>query len=126
MQSRLSADGGSNGLDILERHLVSDASAPRLAREMVGQMALTPEIHERARLVASEIVTNAVRHGGSGPIFAQMARHANGLDVTVTDSGPGFTYIPAVVSSNTIGGLGLSLVDEMADSWSTGGPGHPC
>jgi anti-sigma regulatory factor (Ser/Thr protein kinase) len=123
MQSRLSAHGGSNGLDVLERHLASDASAPRLAREMVGQMALTPEIDERGRLLASEIVTNAVRHGGPGPILAQMARHANGLDVTVTDSGPGFEYTPAEASREPIGGLGLWLVDQMADSWSTGGPG---
>jgi anti-sigma regulatory factor (Ser/Thr protein kinase) len=125
MRSRLSSDGRSNGLDVLERRLVSDASAPRLAREMIGQMALTAEIDQRGRLLASEVVTNAVCHGGSGPILAHMARHSEGLDVTVTDSGPGFTYTPAAAANQAIGGRGLFLVDQLADAWSTGGPGDP-
>ena len=125
MRSRLSPDGGSNGLDVLERDLLSDAFAPGLARDMVGQMALTAEIDERGRLLGSELVTNSVRHGGAGLISVQMARHSNGLDVTVTDSGSGFTYAPAGRSSESIGGRGLFLVDQLADSWSSGGPGDP-
>ncbi|MEA2497064.1 MAG: hypothetical protein QOJ29_4975 [Thermoleophilaceae bacterium] len=125
MRSRLSADGGSNGLDLLERHLFSDPSAPRLVRQMIGQMALSAEIDERGRLLGSEVVTNAVVHGGPGPISVQMARHSNGLDVTVTDSGLGFTYAPVAVPNEGVGGRGLFLVDQLADAWSTGGPGDP-
>jgi hypothetical protein len=125
MRSRLSADGGSNGLDMLERTLFSDASAPRLARDMVGQMGLTAEMDERGRLLGSEVVTNAVRHGGPGVISVHMARHSNGLDVTVRDSGSGFTYAPVARSDDAAGGRGLSLVDQFADAWSTGGPGEP-
>jgi anti-sigma regulatory factor (Ser/Thr protein kinase) len=125
MRSRLSALGGSNGLDVLERSLRSDASAPGLLRDMVGQTALTAEMDERGRLLGSELVTNAVRHGGPGLILVQMARHSDGLDVTVTDSGSGFTYDPERTSDLAVGGHGLFLVDQLADSWSTGGPGDP-
>jgi hypothetical protein len=110
---------------MLERNLFSDASAPRLVRDMVGQMGLTAEMDERGRLLGSEVVTNAVRHGGPGVISVHMARHSNGLDVTVRDSGSGFTYTPVVRPDGVVGGRGLFLVDQFADAWSTGGPGEP-
>jgi anti-sigma regulatory factor (Ser/Thr protein kinase) len=125
MRSRLSTGDASSGLDMLERDLVSDPTAPGLARAMIGQMALSASMEERGRLLGSELVTNSVRHADAGMISVHMTRHSNGLDVTITDPGPGFAYAPVIQTDEMVGGRGLFLVDQIADAWSTGGVGDP-
>jgi anti-sigma regulatory factor (Ser/Thr protein kinase) len=65
--------------------------------------------------LTSEIVTNSVRHGGSGEqdwIGFEVALSPSALRVEVADQGPGFTPDPAPPSTDDIDGRGLFLVDN--------------
>jgi diguanylate cyclase (GGDEF)-like protein/PAS domain S-box-containing protein len=85
----------------------------------------TPDTLERARLLASELVTNCCNHG-EGPIDITVSADAGGIELLVSDDGPGFT--PQDVRPDEIadeGGRGLLLVDLLSSQWSTGGEGAP-
>ena len=74
-----------------------------------------------ARLVLGELVSNSVRHAGSGSdqqIELALASSASALQVDVTDHGRGFD--PAAARSRDVDrvhGRGLLLVDALADDW---------
>ena len=72
-------------------------------------------------LLLTELVTNAVRHGGAqdGQRVAVTVEHRPGLlRVSVSDSGPGFHWRPpAPRRPPAEGGYGLVLVDRMAQRW---------
>jgi anti-sigma regulatory factor (Ser/Thr protein kinase) len=72
-------------------------------------------------LLLTELVTNAVRHGGANgglPLEVVVARSPRGLRVGVTDPGAGFDWRePESTSSAEESGYGLLLVDRMAHRW---------
>ncbi|MEO1062400.1 MAG: ATP-binding protein [Actinomycetota bacterium] len=70
-----------------------------------------------AELVATELVSNAVRHGGP-PIELRVEADvsAGSLRIAVSDGGGGEPAIGAP-SATTPGGRGLLLVDAMSDRW---------
>jgi anti-sigma regulatory factor (Ser/Thr protein kinase) len=72
---------------------------------------------ETLRLLVSELVTNAVRHGdGSEPV--QVRAHWNAeVRVEVCDNGHGFTPTPRFGRLDEPGGFGLYLVGQLADRW---------
>jgi anti-sigma regulatory factor (Ser/Thr protein kinase) len=72
---------------------------------------------EAVRLLVSEVVTNAVRHGDSnGPV--EICAHWNSeVRVEVCDHGPGFTPKPRMGALDEPGGFGLYLVGRLADRW---------
>jgi PAS domain S-box-containing protein len=84
-----------------------------------------PELVDTAALLVSELVTNALRHGG-GPRELLVAVDGEGVDVGVRDAsprpprpvvldGPGATRVDdGSLSEN---GRGLLLVERLADSW---------
>jgi diguanylate cyclase (GGDEF)-like protein/PAS domain S-box-containing protein len=90
--------------------------------------AASPETLERARLIASELVTNACCHG-DGPIDVTVSALEGGIELLVTDTGPGFT--PDDVRPDDLddlddeSGRGLLLVELLSSLWSTGGEGAP-
>ena len=73
---------------------------------------------EDLQLLVSEVVTNAVRHGGAhdGRVIVLRVLELPGtLRVEVTDGGPGFErHTP---TPRTDGGWGLFFVDKLADRW---------
>lgn len=70
-------------------------------------------------LAASELVTNAVRHGKE-PIELIMALLADRVRVEVHDHGGGQPAIrPAQPTGPEIGGWGLYMVDQLVDAWGT-------
>jgi anti-sigma regulatory factor (Ser/Thr protein kinase) len=72
---------------------------------------------ETLKLLVSEVVTNAVRHGGSdGPVQLRLSWNSE-IRVEVQDHGDGFTPSPQVGGLDEPGGFGLFLVGRLADRW---------
>jgi diguanylate cyclase (GGDEF)-like protein/PAS domain S-box-containing protein len=111
----------------VRREIAATDDAPAEARQLVGELngAATADTIERARLLVSELVTNSCCHG-DGPIEVTIGANGDGLELLVTDAGPGFT--PDDVRPDELGdesGRGLLLVDLLSSQWSTGGEGAP-
>lgn len=68
-------------------------------------------------LLASELVSNAVRHAGSSSIAINFQVLADCVRVEVADEGPGFAPALPNPTPGKAGGWGLKLVDELADRW---------
>jgi serine/threonine-protein kinase RsbW len=70
-------------------------------------------------LVASELVTNSVRHAVAGedaPIELEATADADRIRLSVRDHGHGFD--PAAPSdAGVAGGWGLQVVDRLVDRW---------
>jgi len=93
-----------------------------LARRLVSARLVDWEIYgetgEYAVLLVSELVTNAMRHGGE-PIRLVADITASGLRVEVYDGNT--DAFPAIrdIRPDAPGGHGLRLVDALADRWGT-------
>jgi anti-sigma regulatory factor (Ser/Thr protein kinase) len=70
------------------------------------------------RLVISEVITNAVRHGGDGDMLVAVTPKPGYLCVQVTDTGDGFAPRPrAFEPDDDDGGFGLFLVERLTRRW---------
>ncbi len=104
--------------------LPATVGATRLARDALDDV-LELEPHDDLRfvaaLLATELVSNAVRHGGAGPDddVGFSAEPENGsLHVEVQDPGHGFFPLPHARSRpGKRLEHGLHLVDVLADRW---------
>jgi anti-sigma regulatory factor (Ser/Thr protein kinase) len=106
----------------VHRDLANDVDAPGAARVAVTQLGdpLGEELAERARLLVSELVTNAFRHGAAGDIQLDVWTDGPALEVTVSDHGRGFDPRGERASAEDPGGWGLMLVDVLSEAWSSG------
>lgn len=106
---------------MLEVELPRSRIAPRIAREAVKERfarRLNDDALYTARLLASELVTNAVLHG-QGRITLRAFLDVDRLLVVVIDDGAG---LEAAVSKRDLedppsGGRGLQIVDAASSSW---------
>jgi anti-sigma regulatory factor (Ser/Thr protein kinase) len=105
--------------------LPSDPSAPAKARELLGRVLDGSAASERlalCELALSEVVTNAVRHGGNGAsagITVSIAREDDVVRITVVQPGP-VRDVPSIVEMPepwSTNGYGLSIVDAVTDRW---------
>jgi anti-sigma regulatory factor (Ser/Thr protein kinase) len=69
-----------------------------------------------ARLLVTELVTNAVSHG-SGSVILAVARDGEGLRIEVQDESPDMPFIVEESRSLMEGGMGLRLVAAFASRW---------
>ncbi|HEX2102211.1 MAG TPA: ATP-binding protein [Solirubrobacteraceae bacterium] len=90
------------------------------ARERVMALA-EPFVDDRRladlRLVISEVITNAVRHGGDGDLLVAVTPKPEFLCVQVTDTGDGFAPRPRAHTPDEDGGFGLFLVERLTRRW---------
>jgi PAS domain S-box-containing protein len=91
------------------------------ARSEIEQLLprLRPACLETLRLLVSEVVTNAIRHGPRGSDAATIMRVdvvGDRVRVEIEDTGGGFSP-PGPPKADGSGGWGLFLVDELADRW---------
>jgi anti-sigma regulatory factor (Ser/Thr protein kinase) len=96
-----------------------DKYAPRAARRFVAgySRSLPGELADDAALLVSELVTNAVRHGGP-ELTVRVHVEPTALGVAVQDHGtaaPSPRTGPPDASSPT--GRGLLLVDSVSSEW---------
>jgi anti-sigma regulatory factor (Ser/Thr protein kinase) len=70
---------------------------------------------ERAMLAVSELVANAVVHGGSD--VRLRLRLGDGLRIEVTDRRPAAAVHPRALDPRRTTGRGLQLVDHMSRAW---------
>jgi anti-sigma regulatory factor (Ser/Thr protein kinase) len=91
--------------------------APRLARDQVRAAAGRLPRAEDAVLLVSELVTNAVKYGGEGPVELRLAPDDDHVRISVRDHG-GRGVLPVMrESGDGEGGHGLRLVDALSDRW---------
>jgi anti-sigma regulatory factor (Ser/Thr protein kinase) len=98
----------------------ADPGAIAQARERVIELAapfVDPERIGDLRLVISEVVTNAVRHGGSGDMMLAVTPKQDFLCVQVTDTGDGFAPRPRAYAPDEDGGFGLFLIERLTRRW---------
>lgn len=103
--------------------LAADAHAPGHARDALQSLTgrLSRERLQTLELIASELVTNAVRHSpaeGPGALGLEILCGPRTVSVAVTDPGEGFDVDAQRPEPGADGGFGLYLVDELADRWS--------
>jgi anti-sigma regulatory factor (Ser/Thr protein kinase) len=100
--------------------LAPEAESARLARRFISDFcnaaALGEDLCHTASLLTSELVTNAVRYGGSHALF--QARMPGGvLRVAVQDANPELPALGASPDLTAEGGRGVLLVSTLADRW---------
>jgi anti-sigma regulatory factor (Ser/Thr protein kinase) len=98
--------------------LAAQVTAPREARDFVGQVCASgnaEECSELGQLVISELVSNAVRYSGTA-IEIEVRLESDQLWLCVHDDGAG---MPMTVppGSRTVGGVGLELVSRVSSAW---------
>ncbi|NXY94801.1 ATP-binding protein [Streptomyces sp. BR123] len=74
---------------------------------------VTPDMRDAVLLVASELVTNAVRHT-DGPCCLDVSWAGDGIDVDVTDSSPQPPRLRTADPAGATGGYGWPLVRRLA------------
>ncbi len=99
--------------------LPATAVAPRLARRAVERLGVDRGQIPTVSLLASEVVTNAVRHAANArpTIRLEATIRDQRLRVCVTDSGDGFAPARAPRPRGERGGYGLFLVEQLASRW---------
>jgi anti-sigma regulatory factor (Ser/Thr protein kinase) len=105
--------------------LAPDALAPSRARELLARVLadrVGSEWFDRAQLALSEVVTNAVRHGGiggPGPLQLLIERTDGLVTVSVRQPGP-VPQRPSIVNMPgpwSTSGYGIRILDAIADRW---------
>jgi anti-sigma regulatory factor (Ser/Thr protein kinase) len=108
-------------VDLLDMCVPCDELAPGAVREKLRDLRDLRGALDDAMLVASELVTNAVRHSlCAQDEFVAVRISRNGwLRIAVVD--PGASYQNAEIAERPIelGGLGLKVVEQLAARWGT-------
>ena len=101
--------------------LAPSTQAPSKARQLLADVLddrSGSEALPRAQLALSEVITNAVRHGGEGDVLVAGTPKQGYLCVQVTDTGDGFAPRPrAFELDDDDGGFGLFLVERLTRRW---------
>jgi anti-sigma regulatory factor (Ser/Thr protein kinase) len=94
----------------------SAAAARRVLDQLDGKV--DPDKLETARLLVTEVVTNAVRHvKRPGDIDLNVALRDDALRIEVVDPGTGFQPQPRGPDSPMDGKWGLHFLDVLSDRW---------
>lgn len=97
-----------------------DPDAPAAARDAVRSLVGPRPNVSDAMLVASELVSNAVRHSGATEeeLLTVTLRVDQGhMSITVVDPGRSGIVARAREKAGPSGGFGLRLVNELAERW---------
>lgn len=108
--------------DSFQLTLGGGADAPAAARRAIAEHhpMLPQPVKDNVLLLVTELVTNAVRHGGaaaSQPVQVEVRSSRGRIRVDVVDPGVDFDAPPRPGNGNSNGGWGLFLLDKIAESW---------
>lgn len=105
----------------MEKTLRAEADSVRQARNLVMARLIdagcTIETIEAARLVTSELATNAVRHAASDRYTVDVEVEHGVLLVEIADDDPAGVVEPGRPAAEAEGGRGLWLVDALVERW---------
>jgi len=100
--------------------LPADTESPSRARETVASVLTSwglASLIDAAVLLVSEIVTNGVRHAGTGMRLTIQRRGESRLRIAVTDAAPEVALRPRQSPEDAEGGRGLFLVEHLSAGW---------
>jgi anti-sigma regulatory factor (Ser/Thr protein kinase) len=100
----------------LPRDPAAAARARRWIDRLLRARAVSAPAREAACLVASELVTNALRHG-EGKVEVRVAMLGEFLRLEVVDEGAGQAPAVRQEEPDESGGWGLRIVDQLAAQW---------
>jgi|SoiMethySBSTD1v2_1073268.scaffolds.fasta_scaffold539088_3 anti-sigma regulatory factor (Ser/Thr protein kinase) len=102
-----------------EFRLPAEPTAAAVARAMVEAVGsdLPEPILLDAKLLTTEVVTNAIRHARGTQAVIVRVRRNNLVRVEVVDQGLMFDPQPKTARTRAGSGLGLVLVDAIANAW---------
>jgi anti-sigma regulatory factor (Ser/Thr protein kinase) len=86
----------------------------------LGQCGTTPEVVADARLVATELVSNAIRHASplsNGTMLVRWHQEDASLALSVCDGGGPTDPQPVDGTPYDVDGRGLRIVDELCARW---------
>lgn len=102
-----------------EFRLPAEPTAAAVARAVLE--AVAPDLPEPilldAKLLTTEVVTNAIRHARGTQAVIVRVRRNKLVRVEVVDEGPMFDPQPQTTSTRAGSGQGLRLVDGVASAW---------
>lgn len=102
-----------------EFRLPAEPTAAAVARAVLE--AVAPDLPEPilldAKLLTTEVVTNAIRHARGTQAVIVRVRRNKLVRVEVVDQGPMFDPQPQTTSTRAGSGQGLRLVDGVASAW---------
>jgi anti-sigma regulatory factor (Ser/Thr protein kinase) len=103
----------------LEITLESKPESVARARQVAAQVidGVGEQTLEDVRLIISELVTNAVKHGPDGRVKVRLRRDGRTIRGAVEDEGTSPFHHRRGIPPGPIGGLGLHLVDRLSDRW---------
>jgi anti-sigma regulatory factor (Ser/Thr protein kinase) len=103
----------------LEITLDSQPDSVAQARRVTTQVidGLDEQTLEDVRLIVSELVTNAVKHGPDGRVKVRLRREGSTIHGEVEDEGTRHFGLRRKARIGPDGGLGLRLVDSLSDRW---------
>jgi anti-sigma regulatory factor (Ser/Thr protein kinase) len=102
----------------LELTLPSRAESVAEARGAAGAVlgGLSDNTREGVRVVISELVTNAIKHGPGGTVILRLRRDGDAVRGEVEDEGAEMGVSPSDLGGPH-GGFGLRVVDALTDRW---------
>lgn len=106
----------------IQLRLASEPSASAAVRYKLDEFGLPAGVMDRARLLASELVSNSVRHAGAGPtapISVTVEIDRDRLRVSVDDVGHGDVRVRPEEVREAGSGYGLFIVESLSDRWGT-------
>jgi signal transduction histidine kinase len=100
---------------LLGLELKGGIEAPAKARAVVASVPDISGVEGSVVLLVSELVTNSVQHAAADVIQLDVFASLDTVRVEVSDRGPGHDAFATPAPEH--GGLGLYLVDKLADRW---------
>ena len=106
--------------ELVERSLELGPTAPAAARQLVSDISLDDTARSKLELILSELVTNSVKHAGragDAELSVSLRRERELVHGEVCGEGPEFEWTPHDPDLEEPGGLGLMIVNDLAERW---------
>lgn len=100
---------------MLTPHPTSVGAARRFVRDVLMSRQVADGVVDTVELLTSEVVTNAIVHGRSGPQLAVEIRDC-AVRVAVRDVSPNVP-VRHVGQLDDVSGRGVVIVEELASAW---------
>lgn len=100
---------------MLNPHPTSVGAARRFVRDVLMSRQVAGSVVDTVELLTSEVVTNAIIHGRSGPLLAVDVSD-RAIRVAVGDGSPELP-VRRLGRPDDVSGRGVLIVEELATSW---------